>query len=107
MKKKYINTPWSYRKGKTLLHKFPAGFKLAFLLFLSLAAFFPGPEIRSFVILGIIAFILILLSFIAGIGPLSLLRGSRPLLLIVLAVFFVQGIELSPLDLILTGFWIP
>ena len=90
-------TPWSYRKGTTALHKLPAGFKLAFLLLLSLAAFFPGPELQSLIILGVIALVLFVLSFIARIGPTSLLRGSRPLLLIVLAVFIVQGIEFSPI----------
>ena len=89
-------TPWSYRKGATLLHRLPAGFKLAFLLLLSLAAFFPGPEARSLAVLGIIALILIILSFVAGIGPAALLRGSGPLLFLVLAVFLFQGIEISP-----------
>jgi len=89
-------TPWSYRKGSTLLHRLPAGFKLAFLLLLSLAVFFPGSEKRSFVILSVTALFLILLSFAAGIGPKSLLRGSGPLFFVVLAVFLFQGIELFP-----------
>ena len=93
----YKVTPWSYRKGTTLLHKLPAGLKLIFLLLLSLAVFFTGPQFRGFVILGAISLILIILSFAARIGPLALLRGSRPLLLIVLAVFVIQGVEFSPL----------
>ena len=90
-------TPWSYRKGSTLLHRLPAGFKLAFLLLLSLVAFFPGSEAQSLAVLSGIALILIILSFVAGVGPLSLLRGSGPLLFLVLAVFLFQGIEISPL----------
>jgi biotin transport system permease protein len=98
-------TPWSYRKGSTLLHRLPAGFKLAFLFLLSLAAFFPGSEARSLVILSCIALILIVLSFVAGIGPLALLRGSGPLLFVVLAVFLIQGVEISPLGFNLEGLW--
>lgn len=84
-------TPFSYRKGSTLLHRLPAGAKLVFMLLLSLAAFFP-----NIIVLSAIALILISLSFIAGIGPAALLRGSGPLLLVVLAVFVVQGAEFSP-----------
>ena len=89
-------TPMSYRKGSSLLHKLPAGLKLVFLLLLSAAAFFPGPEKPGLAILSVIAVILIILSFAAGIGPAALLRGSGPLLLIVIAAFAVQGVEFSP-----------
>ena len=89
-------TPWSYMKGSTPLHRMPAGAKLAFLFLLSLAAFFPGPEPRSLVILLCLSFILIILSCVAGMHPPALLRGSGPLFLIVLSVFIVQGVEFSP-----------
>ena len=98
--------PWSYRSGNSafcgrqgpsLLHRLPAGLKLAFLFFLSLAAFFPGSERQSIAVLSGIALILIILSFVAGIGPWGLLRGSAPLFCVVLAVFLFQGIEVSPL----------
>lgn len=85
------HTPLSYKKGSTLLHRLPAGVKLAFLLLLSIAAFFP-----NIAILLVIAIILISLSFIARIRPAGLLLGSGPLLLIVLAVFVIQGVEFSP-----------
>ena len=94
--KKNLCTPWSYRKGSSLLHRLPAGFKLAFLLLLSLAAFFPGTEGRSLVLLSGIALILIILSVVAGLYPWELLRGSFPLFVIILAVFLFQGIEFSP-----------
>jgi biotin transport system permease protein len=85
-------TPWSYRKSSTLLHRLPAGFKLAFLLFISLASFFP-----SLVLLIAIALILISLSFAAGIGPRALLRGSGPLFLVILWTFLLQAVKFSPL----------
>ena len=101
--RRYTRTPWSYRKGTSLLHRLPAGYKLVFLLLLSLAAFFPGPEIRSLAVLSGIAFILVILSFIAGIGPRELLRGSGPLFIIVLAVFVFQAVEFSPFRFNLAG----
>jgi len=95
--------PWSYKKGSSPLHKFPAGTKLGFLLLLSLAAFFPGAEAISLAIIAGIALIIILLSLIAGIGPHLLLRGSAPLLFIVMAVFLFQAVEFSPLGLNFAG----
>jgi len=101
--KKSAVTPWSYlppgnkyRKGSSFLYRLPASFKLAFLLFLSLASFFPGTEIHSLVMLGTIAFILIALSFAAGMGPLALLRGSGPLFLVIFWVFLIQAVEFFP-----------
>ena len=96
-------TPFSYRKSSSPLHRLPAGLKLAFLLLLSIMAFLPGPELRTFFFLVTLAFILVILSFVAGINPLALLRGSRPLLLIVLGIFLVQGVELSPLSFSASG----
>jgi len=98
-------TPWSYRKAPTPLHRLPAGFKLAFLLALSLAAFFPGPPARSLAVLSGIALLLVILSFIAKIGPLALLRGSGPLLVLVIAVFLFRGIAFSPPGFNTEGLW--
>jgi len=81
----------------------PAGFKLVFLLLLSLAAFIPGPESQSLIILSGVALILVVLSFIAGIGPVGLLRGSFPLFIIILSVFVFQAIEFSPLGINFDG----
>ena len=89
-------TPWSYRKGSTPLHKLPAGFKLVFLLLLSLAALLVGTGTYGLVVLSAIILILILLSFIAGIGPPALLRGSGPLFFIVLSVFVIQAVNFFP-----------
>jgi biotin transport system permease protein len=108
-KKKSAVTPWSYlppgknKKNSSLLYKLPAGLKLAFLLLLSLAAFFPGTDTQSLSLLGTIAFILIALSFAAGIGPQALLRGSGPLFLVVFWVFILNTVELSPLRISLRG----
>ena len=103
-------TPWSYlppgnkyRKGSSLLHRLPAGFKLVFLLLLSLASFFPGTEIQSLVLLGTIAPILVALSFVAGIGPRALLRGSGPLFLVVFWAALIQSVEFSPFKISSVG----
>ena len=101
VKSKY--TPWSYRKGSSKIHRLPTGVKLTFLLSLSLLSFFPGTELFTLSLLGIIAFILILLSFAAGIGPAALLRGSGPLFFIIMGVFLFQGVELSPSGIKLDG----
>jgi len=101
--KKSKPLPWSYKKGSSLIHKLPAGAKLIFLLLLSLAAFFPGTEAISLAIIAGIALIIISLSLIAGISPHLLLRGSAPLLLVVLAVFLVQAFEFSPLGINFEG----
>lgn len=89
--KKNASTPWSYRKGNSVLHRLPPLVKLAFLLVLSFAAFFPNLYVLSSIVL-----VLIILSVIAGIGPAALLRGSGPLLLIVLAAFVVEALEFNP-----------
>ena len=93
------STPWAYRKGSSPLHRLPADAKLIFLLALSIAAFFP-----NLIILSGIALILVTLSFVAGIGPFALLRGSAPLLFIVLAVMFFQGLDFFPLRINHEGF---
>jgi len=101
--KKSKPLPWSYKKRSSPVHKLPAGAKLIFLLMLSLAAFFPGNEAISLFVITGIAFIICLLSLIAGINPLLLLRGSSPLLLMVMAVFLVQAVEFSPFILNFEG----
>ncbi|MCL2374845.1 MAG: CbiQ family ECF transporter T component, partial [Treponema sp.] len=102
---KHRPTPWAYRKGSTALHRLPAGFKLGFLLALSLAAFFPGSQDQSLAALAAIWLVLIVLSCIARIPPAALLRGSSPILFLVLAVFLFRGIELSPLGFNIAGLW--
>jgi len=96
-------TPWSYRKGSTILHRLPAGLKLAFLLILSLVAIFCDNGFHGLIILSIIAFVLIILSIIAKIGPLALLRGSAPLFFLILAVFIFQAVDFFPLGINFEG----
>jgi biotin transport system permease protein len=84
-------TPWAYRKGKSPLHRLSGGVKLAFLLCLSLGAFFPG-----LMVLPVLVCLLALLSLRAGIRPWELLRGSRPLLLFVLFIFLFKAVEFNP-----------
>ena len=90
------NTPWAYRKGATLLHRLPAGYKLVFLLVLSVSVFFPGTETRSITILACIIILLVILSLLSGINPFDLLRGSFPLFMVIIAVFLLRGLEFSP-----------
>ena len=96
-------TPWSYHKDTSPIHRTPAGIKLIFLLALSLASFIPGTGTFFFVIPGAIAIILVTLSIIAGISPGTLLRGSGPLFIVVIGVFFFQALEFSPLVFNLQG----
>ncbi|MCL2129293.1 MAG: CbiQ family ECF transporter T component [Treponema sp.] len=92
-------TPWSYKKSFSIIHKLPAGFKMGFLLILSLSAFIPGSSFRSIILLSIIAIVLILLSLMAKLSPFSLFRGSRPLILIIFAVFLFSGLNFSPFEI--------
>jgi energy-coupling factor transporter transmembrane protein EcfT len=81
-----------------------AGYKLAFLYLLSLAAFFPGPEWLSFAVLVSTAFIIVVFSFAAGTNPQALLRRSGPLFFVILAVFVFQAVEFSPPGIRVEGF---
>ena len=101
--KKHRSTPWSYRKGATLLHRLPAGLKLSFMLISSLAVFIPRGELGSFIVLSGMILLLIILSFIGRIGPHTLMRGSAPIFMIILGVFIFQGISISPLGINLEG----
>jgi energy-coupling factor transporter transmembrane protein EcfT len=83
-------TPWAYRKGNSLLHRLSGGVKLAFLLCLSLGAFFPG-----LMALPVLVLLLVALSLWAGIRPWELLRGSGPLLLFVLFIFLFKAVEFN------------
>lgn len=76
---------------------------MLFLLVLSLASFFPGTDTRGLIVLGSIVLTLVLLALAAGIAPHTLLRGSLPLLFIVLGVFFFQAVEFSPAGINLDG----
>jgi biotin transport system permease protein len=83
--------PWAYRNGHSPIHRMRAGIKLLFLLFLSLAVFFPNK-----IFLPATALLLLAGSLLAGIKPWELLRGSGPLFTVVLAAILLPAIRFSP-----------
>ena len=95
-------TPWSYRKipgkKKSLLQRVNAIYKLLFLLILSVTSFYPN----IFVLYGIFLLIIIL-SIIGEIKPWELLRGSKPLFILILGLILFQRIEFDPLGITLIG----
>ncbi|MCL2601532.1 MAG: energy-coupling factor transporter transmembrane protein EcfT [Treponema sp.] len=99
-------TPWAYRKGFTVLHRLGAGVKLVLLLSLSLAVFLPRGQVQSIAALAVIALALTVLSFVAGIGPRALLRGSGSLVFLFLGVFLLRGVEFAPFGLNTEGLWV-
>lgn len=88
----YRLTPYAYRPGKTLLHRIPAGIKLAGLLLISLfsvASFFPGWSQGTAILLIIAG------AVSAGIRPWELLRGSGPLITTALFVIALRSIRIG------------
>jgi biotin transport system permease protein len=84
-------TPWAYRKGRSIIHRFPPGVKLVCLVSLSLLTFFPGsfvlPASAAVIGAGAIA---------ARIRPWELLRGSGPLFFVIAFTVALQAAEFSP-----------
>jgi biotin transport system permease protein len=81
--------PFAYRPGSTVLHRIPVGVKLLALLLISLSALF-----SFFGLLVSIVFINVL-ALMAGIRPWELLRGSRPILVMILFVLVFRSLDLS------------
>jgi biotin transport system permease protein len=71
--------PYAYRPGKSLLHRLPAGWKLLALFLISTLAFIFG-----FPALGAGTLLVMAGALAAGISPWELLRGIKPLLLMIL-----------------------
>ena len=79
-----LETPFSYRAARTPLHRVNAGVKLLCLFLFSAAAFLANPVCSA----ALSAF-LAASALAAGINPPTLLRGSRPV--IILGVFVALG----------------
>jgi biotin transport system permease protein len=92
-------SPYAYRPGKSPLHRAPAGFKLLGLLLISVFAFFFGVPA-----LGAASIIVIIGAALAGIRPRELLRGFKPLLLMILMVALCRSIGIDPPGFKLSGF---
>ncbi|MDR3355736.1 MAG: energy-coupling factor transporter transmembrane protein EcfT [Spirochaetaceae bacterium] len=84
-------TPFSYRPAATPLHRINAGVKLLCLLVFSAAAF-----AESMVCSAVLGAGLVMASLRAGINPLSLLRGSRPVAVLGLFVALGRAADFSP-----------
>ncbi|GHV90543.1 hypothetical protein AGMMS50268_10460 [Spirochaetia bacterium] len=78
------SVPYAYRSGNSPLHRCPALVKLAGILALSVFSF------SSVTGLGIAAAIITGAAIVAGIWPWELLRGSRPLLLLILFIMVLR-----------------
>jgi energy-coupling factor transporter transmembrane protein EcfT len=86
---KACNVPFGYRRGNTVLHRFPAGLKLLVLFVLSAAAFGSIPGLLLAALLTAAA------SLAARIRPPELLRGSRPLMALALCILAFQTVRPS------------
>jgi energy-coupling factor transporter transmembrane protein EcfT len=91
-------TPYSYRPGNSALHRLPAWVKLLALLGISTAAFFAG-----FPALAAGAVIVTAGALSAGIRPWELLRGSKPLLIMIGFVILLRSIAGDSLTFSLSG----
>jgi energy-coupling factor transporter transmembrane protein EcfT len=79
--------PYSYRPGDSVLHRLPAWVKLLALLGLSTAAFFAGfPALAAGVIITAAG------AFSAGIRPWELLRGSKPLFIMIVCIIILRSV---------------
>ncbi|GHT87245.1 hypothetical protein FACS1894137_14180 [Spirochaetia bacterium] len=73
--------PYAYRPGKSVLHRLPGGVKLLALFLISTLVFVLGPPALAAGTVLVAAG-----SLATGINPWKLLRGSRPLLVMILMV---------------------
>jgi biotin transport system permease protein len=84
-------SPYAYRPGKSPLHRAPAGLKLLALLLISIFAFLFGPPALGAASLAVTGG-----AVLAGIRPWELLRGLKPLLLMVLLVALCRSLAFDP-----------
>jgi len=80
-------TPFGYRMGKTALHRMPAGIKLIFVIIISAFAFASVYGLAASILLVLIA------SAVARIPPHSLLKGSKPLVILSLCIILLKTIR--------------
>jgi energy-coupling factor transporter transmembrane protein EcfT len=85
---------------RTPLHRVNAGIKMLFLLGFSTAAFF-----LNLVCSSILSVALILTAFAAGIKPLRLLRGGRPVMFLGIFVALGRALNFSPPFFEMAGFF--
>ncbi|MDR1957075.1 MAG: hypothetical protein LBQ30_09515 [Treponema sp.] len=85
----YGVSPYAYRAGNTFLHRLPGGIKLLGLLGITIGAFYSGP--------GMLLSIGIILAgaFSAKIRPRALLRGSKPLFVMIGFVIILRSLHFN------------
>lgn len=84
--------PYAYRPGDSVLHRLPAWIKLVLLLGLSTAAFFAG-----FPALATGAVIITAGALAAGMRPWELLRGGKPLMVMIACIVMLRSVAYDPL----------
>ena len=82
--------PYAYRPGATLAHRLPAVVKLALLVGMQAAVFVPGAAAPVAV-----PALLVFCSLAAGIRPWELLRGTRPLAVMVVPVLLFRSLRFA------------
>jgi len=94
-------TVFGYRAEKTLLHRTPAGLKLVFVIIISAFAFVS--------VYGLAASVLLLLTAcaFARIPPHSLLKGSKPLVILSLCIILLKSIIMEGEGITVSGLHIP
>jgi biotin transport system permease protein len=86
-----VKIPFSYSAKRTPLHSLNAGIKLLCLFLFSAAAFFGSPLCSLSLSAALYA-----ASFYAGLNPLTLLRGSRPIVILGLFVALGRALDFAP-----------
>jgi biotin transport system permease protein len=94
-------TVFGYRAGKTLLHRMPAGLKLIFVIIISAFAFVSVYGLAASVLLLLIA------CAFARIPPHSLLKGSKPLVILSLCIILLKSIIVEGEGITVSGLHIP
>jgi biotin transport system permease protein len=94
-------TPFGYRQGKTILHRMPAGLKLIFVILISAFAFASVYGLAASILLVLIA------CALARIPPHSLLKGSKPLVILSLCIILLRTILLEREGIAVSGLHIP
>ena len=85
-----VRSPFSYKAGKTALHRIPAGLKLVFVIAVSTIAFASVP--------GLVVSILVLLagSALTRIRLRELFKGSKPLAVLSCLIIIVKTLQVIP-----------
>jgi biotin transport system permease protein len=92
-------TPYSYRPGKSPLHKCPGAVKLLGLLCISAGSFVFGlPALSASTVLVIAA------SLTAGIRPWELFRGIRPIIIMIILILLTRSVDITVPAFTMSGF---